>query len=156
MFILEEKSSFTILGLSFSSKLNWSSYIIIFAKTAPKRIGALICSMKFLSPEISLYLYKSTIRPYLEYCCTVVMSGLVEIIDQATKTDMQDCWSFTTSPGPLVHRQNVASLSLFYRYYFGTCSSELTQLAPLPYYRGRSTRYSDRLHDFSVSHYKIL
>ena len=81
MFILEEKSSFTILGLSFSSKLNWSSYIIIFAKTAPKRIGALICSMKFLSPEIALCLYKSTIRPYLEYCCTVVRSGLVEIID---------------------------------------------------------------------------
>ena len=29
-------------------------------------------------------------------------------------------------------------------------SSELTQLAPLPYSRGRSTRYSDRLHDFST------
>ena len=26
-----------------------------------------------------------------------------------------------------------ACLSLFYRHYFGTCSSELTQLVPLPY-----------------------
>ena len=52
---------------------------------------------------------------------------------------------------PLAHRQNVASLSLFYRYYFGRCSSELAQLVPLPYSRGRSTRYSDRLHDFSVT-----
>ena len=39
------------------------------------------------------------------------------------------------------------SLSLLY---FGKCSTELAQLAPLPYSRGRSTRYSDRLHDFSV------
>ena len=46
---------------------------------------------------------------------------------------------------------NVASLSLFYRYYFGRCSSELAQLVPLPFSRRRSTRYSDRLHDFSVT-----
>ena len=34
---------------------------------------------------------------------------------------------------PLAHRQNVGCLSLFYRYYFGQYSSELAQLAPLPY-----------------------
>ena len=52
---------------------------------------------------------------------------------------------------PLAHRRNVTSLSLFYRYYFGRRSSELAQLVPLPYFRGRSTRYSGRLHDFSVA-----
>ena len=46
---------------------------------------------------------------------------------------------------------NVASLSLFYRYYFGRCSSELAQLFPLPFSRGRSSRYSDRLYGFSVT-----
>ena len=46
---------------------------------------------------------------------------------------------------PLSHRRN-----LFYRYYFGRCSSELAELVPFPYSCGRSTRYSDRLHDFSV------
>ena len=61
--ILEEKSSFKMLGLTFSSKLDWGSYIISIAKTASKKIEALICSMKFLSPEVALYLYKSTIRP---------------------------------------------------------------------------------------------
>ena len=52
---------------------------------------------------------------------------------------------------PLAHHRNVANLSLFYRYYFGRCSSELTQLVLLPFSRGRSTRYSDRLRDFSVT-----
>ena len=69
--ILEEKSSFKILGLSFSSKLDCGSYMISIAKTASKRIGALIRSMKFLSPEVALYLYKSITRPYMEYCCHI-------------------------------------------------------------------------------------
>ena len=69
--VLEEKSSFKMLGLTFSSKLDWGSYIISIAKTASKKIGALIHSMKFLSPEAAQYLYKSTIRPFMEYCCHV-------------------------------------------------------------------------------------
>ena len=64
--VLEEKSSFKMLGLTFSSKLDWGSYIISIAKTASKKIGALIRSMKFLSPEVALYLCKSTICPYME------------------------------------------------------------------------------------------
>ena len=54
--ILEEKSSFKMLGLTFSFKLDWGSYVISIAKTASKKIGALIRSMKFLSPEVALYL----------------------------------------------------------------------------------------------------
>ena len=67
--VLEEKSSFKILGLTFSSKLDWGFYIISIAKKALKKIGGLIHSMKFLSSEVALYLYKSTIRPCMEYCC---------------------------------------------------------------------------------------
>ena len=43
------------------------------------------------------------------------------------------------------------TLSVFYRYYFGRCSSELAELIPLLFSRGRSTRYCDRLHDFTVA-----
>ena len=59
--------------------------------------------------------------------------------------------SLAASLEPKAHRRNVVSLNLFYRYYFGGCSSELAQLVPLPFFRGRSTPYSDRLHDFSVT-----
>ena len=65
-----EKSSFRI-GLIFSSKLDWGYYIISTAKNASKKIGALIRSMKFLFPEVALYLSKSTIHPCMEYCCQV-------------------------------------------------------------------------------------
>ena len=69
--VLEEKSSFRMLGSTLSSKLDWGFYIISIAKTASKKIGVLILSMKFLSPEVALYLCKSTIRPCMEYCCHV-------------------------------------------------------------------------------------
>ena len=75
-FVLEEKSSFKKLWLTFSCKLDWGSCIISVAKTASKKIGALICSMKFLFPEVALFLYKSTICHVWN---TVVMSGLVPL-----------------------------------------------------------------------------
>ena len=53
-----------MMELTFSSKLDWGCYIISIAKTASKKIGALIRSMKFLSPEVALYLCKSTIQPF--------------------------------------------------------------------------------------------
>ena len=64
--VLEEKSSFKMLRLTFSSKLDWGSYIISIAKTTSKKTGALIHSMKFLSTEVALYLYKSTICSCME------------------------------------------------------------------------------------------
>ena len=59
--------------------------------------------------------------------------------------------SLVASLEPLAHHRNVASLSLFYSYYFGRCSSELAETVPLPHSCGSSTRYSNRLHDFSVT-----
>ena len=54
--VLEKKLSFKMLGLTSSSKLDLGSYIISIAKTASKKIGALIRSLMFLSPEVALYL----------------------------------------------------------------------------------------------------
>ena len=152
---LEEKTSFKMLGLTFSSKLDWGSYIVSIAKTASKKIGALIRSMKFLSPEVTLYLYKSTFRPCMEYCCHVwagASSCYLKLLDKLQKRICRTVGpSLAASLEPLAHRANVASLSLFYRYYFGRCLSELAELVPLPYSPGRATRYTDRLHDFSVT-----
>ena len=110
--------------------------------------------MKFLSPEVALYLYKSTIHPYMEYCCHVwagVTSYYLELLDKLQKQICKTVGpSLAGSLEPLAHCQNVASLSLFYMYYFGRCSSELAQLVSLPFSRGRSVCYSDRLDDFSV------
>ena len=69
--VLEETSSFRMLGLIFSSKLEWSSYITSAARTAFRKIEALIHSRKFLFAEVALYLCKSNIWLCMEYCCHV-------------------------------------------------------------------------------------
>ena len=65
---IEEKLSFKMLGLTFSSESDWSFYIISIATIVLKKTKTLICSMKFPSPEVALYLYKSIIQPHMEYC----------------------------------------------------------------------------------------
>ena len=77
-----------MLGLTFFSKLDCGTYIISVAKTASKKIGALIRSMKFLSPEVALYLYKSTICPCIEYCYHAwagALSCYLELLDKLQK-----------------------------------------------------------------------
>ena len=78
---LEEKSSFEMLGLSSSSKVDWGSYIVSIAKRASKKTGALIRSMKFLSPQVALHLCKSTITLLLE----ILLSCLGCFLDMLNK-----------------------------------------------------------------------
>ena len=134
-YVLVEKSSFNMLELTFSSKLDWGCCIISIAKTASKKIGALIVSMKFSSPKVALYLYKSTIQSCMEYCCHVWAGAPSCYLEMLDKLQKWICWTVGTSIAaslkPLAHCQNISSLSLFYRYYFGRCSFELVKLVPL-------------------------
>ena len=56
---------------TFSSKLDWDSYIISIVKTAFKKIGALIHFIKFISPD----------NAQGHAWNAVVMSGLVLLAD---------------------------------------------------------------------------
>ena len=88
---------------------------------------------------------------YCRYDWVAASSSYLELLDKLQK---QTCKTVGLLLGaslePLVHCRNVASLSIFYRYFFGKFSSELTQLVSFCYSWRRSTRYSDRLHDCSV------
>ena len=91
----------------------------------------------------------------MEYCCHVWAGAPSCYLDLLDKLQKRICWivgpSLAAPLQPLAHCRNMASLSLFYRYYFGRGSSELARLFPLPFSRGRSNRYSERLRDFSVT-----
>ena len=130
--ILDEKSTFKMLELTFSSKLDWGSYIISIAKTVSKKIGALIHSMKFLSPEVALYLYKSTIFLCMQYCCHVWTGApncYLELLDKLQKRICKTVApSVAASLESLAQHRNVASLSLFHMCYFERCSSELRDI----------------------------
>ena len=139
-------------NLSFPSKLNWGSYSASVAETASEKIGTLILSIKFISSELALYLYKFTIRRHAWN--TVAVSGLMLLTDTwICSINCRNVLYGTVGPPLaaslelLAHRQNVTSLSLFCRYYFGRCFKQ-DELIPLPGSCGRSNHYSNRLHDF--------
>ena len=70
--------------------------------------------------------------------CSQLLQG---ILDELQKWICRTvCPSLAAYREPLAHHQNLASLS----HYFGRCSSELSELLPLPYSRERSPCYSDR------------
>ena len=153
--VLEKKTCCKMMGLYFFSKLDWGSYMISIAKTVSKEIRVLIRSMKFISPEVILYLYKYTMQHFIEYFCYIWVGSPMCYLYVVGKLHRRLCRTvgptLAASLKPLGNCRNVASLILFYRYYFVGCSFDLTKPVPIPCSRRRSTRFSDRLHDFSVS-----
>ena len=110
--VLEEKLSFEMLKLSFPSELDCGFYIISIAKTVSKKIGALIRSMKFVSPEVTLYLSKSTIWPCMEYYYHVWAGAPSCLLKKQMCRTV--ALSFAASLEILGHRRNAAGLSLSY------------------------------------------
>ena len=78
-----------------------------------KKIGGLIRSVKFLSPEVTLYLHKSTMHPCIEYCCQVwagAPSCYLELLEKLQKWICRIVGpSLAASLEPLAHYCNVAS-----------------------------------------------
>ena len=106
--VFEKKLSFKILGVTFSSTLDWGTYIISIAKTASKKIGAF--SMNFNKVyifEVAVYLNKCTIRPCMEYCRHVWAGARTCYLELLEKLHKQICMtivpSFAVCLEPLAH-----------------------------------------------------
>ena len=65
--VKEEKD----LGVNVDSLLNFKSHIGSITVKANKVLGIIRRTFKYQSPEVFMNLYKSMVRPHLEYCNTV-------------------------------------------------------------------------------------
>ena len=126
-----------MLGFSFSSQLGWGSIFEIESetKTASKKTGALVDSLKSISRQVALYLYKSIIRPGMEYSCHVLT-----LICQINNRNQH--------VGLLVLSLTSSSELSHYSLFLGTCLSELSEIISFPYSGGRTNCYFDRLYFF--------
>ena len=152
---LPESTSFKLLGLSFSKDLSWTNYITSIAKSASMKIGSLFRASGCLTNEAILHIYKTVIRPSIEYCCHIwagAPASTLAMLDKIQKRITNLVGPILASKlQPLSHRRMVASLSLFYKYFHGRCSTELYQLIPPLKTFNRNTRLAARSHSYTVS-----
>nr|CAH7738018.1 unnamed protein product [Callosobruchus chinensis] len=115
--------------------MTWHEHASSTATGAGKNLGYLFRAKKYFSPSNLLTLYKSQIRPSLEYCSHIseaaaptTLSILDPVQRRAIRLDGDP--ALTCRLQPISHRRAVGDLSLFYRYSNGFCSSELTFTMP--------------------------
>ena len=139
--VLEEKNSLKMLGLTFSSKLDWSSYIIsLLLKVSPRNLEPwfILWSFFFLRlPYVSIKLHHTPMYGILLSCLSWCSCCYLESLDKLQKRICKTVGlSLAASLEPLAHCRSVAKLSLFYRYYSSRSSSEPAVLVQLPYFLG--------------------
>ncbi len=68
---LSPSSTLNILGLSFTQNLNWKLHISSLTKSASSKLGVLYRVRQFLSPAQLISIYRSIVRPRMEYASHV-------------------------------------------------------------------------------------
>ena len=150
--VIRPTTAFHLLGLTISYNLSWKPHIQQIAKSASAKLGILYRCRPFFTCEQLLRIYKGLIRPCLEYCSHVWGgSSSTYLLDRVeSKAFRLINAPLTSQLPPLKLRRDVASLSLFYRYYFGRCSEELNYCVPGPKNWGRNTRLAASSHEYCV------
>ena len=81
-----------LLGLKLTPDLKWNDYITSIAKEAAKMVGNLYRLRKFLTPSSIAYLFKSQIRPRMEYCCHIWAGASESSLSKLDKVQIRLRW----------------------------------------------------------------
>ena len=152
----DTSASFKQLGVSLSSKFTWKTHIHSIAKGASQKLGFLARARGFFSSSHLLSIYKSQIRPSIEYCSHVwggAPKSTLCLLDkvQSKAIRLINNPNLTKSLQLLSHRRLVGGLSIFYRYFNLHCSQEIRDIISVPLRRVRTTRSSTHSRPFQVS-----
>ena len=153
---ITQSDTLAVLGISIRSDLRWDDHIFGIAKEAAKCLGFLKRCKKYFTPTDLRTIYITYIRPKMEYnshlwagASKSSLSCLDKVQGRAVKLIGDNCVSSTITS--LSHRRNVGCVVLFYRYFFGKCSSELrASLPPLQVF-GRNTRLAGSSHPYTIA-----
>ena len=105
-FELPEETIFRLLGLTVTRSMDWKPYIQPIAKVASRKVGSLYRAQRFHPHKSIFYLYKSTIRPCMEYCthiwgCALRSMGWSAISSGETGSQLSRFWSFCWFASPV-------------------------------------------------------
>ena len=121
-------------------------------KTVSMKLGVLCRLRQFFFPYQLLNHYRGLIRPLMEYPSQAwggsTHTALLNRVESKTFR-LINSPPLTDGLQSLTHRLSVASLSIFYRYFHGYCSSEFANCRTPPLLRPRCTRLSSS-HPYST------
>jgi hypothetical protein len=143
-----------VLGISITQSLSWRAHILLMVGAAVRKLGALFRTAQFFTARQLAGIYKSNIRPCLEYCSHIWGGSssvwMLEKVDRRARRLIGDPMILGALQ-PLQHRSDVAALTILFRIYHGRCSAKLLSTLPPRRRRGRLTRAGARNHDHSLT-----
>ena len=126
------------------------------AQHASQKLGFHSRACGYFSLSQLRNIYKSQIRPSLEYCSHVwggAPKSSLHLLDivQSKAIRLINNPNLTNSLQSLSHRRLVADLSIFYHYFHRHCSQEIKNVIPDPVRHVRTTRSSTYSYHFQVT-----
>ena len=144
------------LGVRITKNVSWTEHIRNILQTVSQKMGLLYKTWLFFSDKQLSTIYKSCIPSQIEYCSSVwggdgcVALGILGRI-QYKDCDLIKSPLLTNQLPTLQLRREVASLSLFYQYFYGHCSDELLAIIPPPLHRSCPTWDVQLAHSHSLA-----
>lgn len=149
---LEPVLSYKYLGIHINSTLTWSQHIYQIINNANRVLGYLRRNLSSAPSTLKLLLYKSLVRPKLEYAasvwdpCSSSLINAIELVQNnaarfihcnyhrtASVTLMKESLSLPS----LAHRRSLARLSLYHKIYHHIPELRSELLPPPPYVSSR-------------------
>lgn len=144
-------SSIGILGVDISSDVQFRCHLEDKVKLASKKLGVLNRAKRYFTPGQRLLLYKSQVRPHMEYCshlwagAPAYQLGPLDSVQKRAVRIVDDP-ILTSDIEPLSLRRDLASLCVLYRLYNGLCSEELFEMMPTATFYHRTARHRQGIH----------
>ena len=135
------------LGTSIQFYLRWDDHVFNVSREADNSLGFLKRCKKYFTPSDLHTIYGTDIRPKREYNSHLWAGASKNALDSVDRTQNRALKLIAddrvaSSITSLGHRRNVSRIVLLYKYYFGKCSSGLSELIPPPQVFARNTRLS--------------
>jgi hypothetical protein len=121
------------LGVTLNHDLSWRPHISALTRAAAKKIGALFRVKKYFSPSQLARIYVGCIRPCVEYSSHVWggsrSTSMLNMVDRRARR-LIGSTQISDALDSLTVRRTVGALSLFYRFFHGRSSTELSAIVP--------------------------
>ena len=111
------------------SDISWKDHITSLSKQASKMLGVLRLFQNYFTPPQLLALYRGVVRPCMEYASHIWGGSTHTLLLEKVESRafrLINAPALTNTLQSLSARRIVASLSFYYRYCNGHCSSELS------------------------------